>query len=114
LPRSAVAICLPGDEFRGECGVGGGGLRGHSGRHADELETLLNIRGDVNLAILDGESDFDSTIEMYSVLHDGERNVASLMIVSATAWSGSAWPAGPVSTASSSPGRIRPPRCAGA
>jgi MinD-like ATPase involved in chromosome partitioning or flagellar assembly len=49
---------------------------------ADELETLLNIRGDVNLAILDGESDFDATIEMYAVLHESARNVASLMIVS--------------------------------
>jgi len=53
--------------------------------NADELEALLSSRPDVGLAILDGESDFDSTIEMYSLLHDGERNVASLMIVSATA-----------------------------
>jgi ATPases involved in chromosome partitioning len=52
---------------------------------ADQLESLLEGRPDVGLAILDGESDFDSTIEMYSMLHDGERNVACLMVVSATA-----------------------------
>jgi ATPases involved in chromosome partitioning len=52
---------------------------------ADQLESLLERRPDVGLAILDGESDFDSTIEMYSMLHDGERNVACLMVVSATA-----------------------------
>ena len=52
---------------------------------ADQLESLLERRPDVGLAILDGESNFDSTIEMYSMLHDGERNVACLMVVSATA-----------------------------
>jgi pilus assembly protein CpaE len=52
---------------------------------ADQLESLLEHRPDVGLAILDGESNFDSTIEMYSMLHDGERNVACLMVVSATA-----------------------------
>ncbi len=52
---------------------------------ADQLESLLEHRPDVGLAILDGESDFDSTIEMYSMLHDGERNVACLMVVSSTA-----------------------------
>ena len=52
---------------------------------ANELESLLERRPDVGLAILDGESNFDSTIEMYSMLHDGERNVACLMVVSATA-----------------------------
>jgi hypothetical protein len=49
---------------------------------ADELEALLELRRDLRLAILDGEKDFDGTIEMYALLHEGERNVASLMIVS--------------------------------
>ena len=52
---------------------------------ADQLESLLENRPDVGLAILDGESNFDSTIEMYSMLHDGDRNVACLMVVSSTA-----------------------------
>jgi cellulose biosynthesis protein BcsQ len=49
---------------------------------ADQLEALLERRRDVGLAILDGEGDFDRTIEMYALLHEGERNVPSLMIVS--------------------------------
>ena len=52
---------------------------------ADELEALLEVRTDIGLAILDGEGDFDATIEMYSLLHEGERNIPSLMIVSSTA-----------------------------
>jgi DNA-binding response OmpR family regulator len=86
VPRSAVAVCLPRDEFLAvgaELAEAGYEAIPISG--ADELEALLERRRDVGLAILDGENDFDGTIEMYALLHEGERNVASLMIVSPNA-----------------------------
>jgi MinD-like ATPase involved in chromosome partitioning or flagellar assembly len=86
VSRSAVAICLSGDEFRAlSAELADAGYEPIEVSGADDLEALLESRADVGLAILDGETDFDATIEMYSLLHDGERNVASLMIVSSTA-----------------------------
>ena len=86
MPRSAVAIYLPEDEFPAVSEeLADAGYEAIAVSTAGELEALLESRSDVGLAILDGESDFDTTIEMYSLLHDGERNVASLMIVSSTA-----------------------------
>jgi Flp pilus assembly protein, ATPase CpaE len=52
---------------------------------AEELETLLNSRRDIGVAILDGENDFDRTIEMYSLLHEEDRNIPALMVVAARA-----------------------------
>jgi pilus assembly protein CpaE len=52
---------------------------------ADDLEQLLNSRRDIGVAILDGEYDFDKTLEMYALLHDEERNIPALMVVSARA-----------------------------
>ena len=86
MPRSAVAICLPRDEFLAvDAELAEAGYEAIAVENADELEALLQRRTDVGLAILDGERDFDATIEMYSLLHDGDRNISSLMIVSATA-----------------------------
>lgn len=86
MPRSAVAVYLPEDEFPAvSAELADAGFEAVAVSTAGELDALLESRSDVGLAILDGESDFDATIEMYSLLHDGERNVASLMIVSSTA-----------------------------
>jgi len=37
------------------------------------------------VAILDGENDFDRTLEMYALLHDDDRNIPALMVVAARA-----------------------------
>jgi MinD-like ATPase involved in chromosome partitioning or flagellar assembly len=50
-------------------------------RSANELDQLLANRTDVHVAILDGESDFDGTLEMYAILHEGERNIPALMLM---------------------------------
>jgi MinD-like ATPase involved in chromosome partitioning or flagellar assembly len=47
----------------------------------DDLERLLAGRGDVRVAILDGEKDIDLILEMYGVLHDGGRNIPALILV---------------------------------
>jgi pilus assembly protein CpaE len=52
---------------------------------ADSLEELLNERSDIGVAILDGEYDFDRTLEMYALLHEDGRNIPALMVVAARA-----------------------------
>ena len=40
-----------------------------------ELEALLNSRRDIAVAILDGENDFDTSLEYYGLLHEGSRSI---------------------------------------
>ncbi|MFL5768476.1 MAG: AAA family ATPase [Chloroflexota bacterium] len=47
-----------------------------------ELEDLLADRRDVAVAILDGESDFDTSLEYYATLHESGRHVPVLMVLS--------------------------------
>jgi pilus assembly protein CpaE len=46
-----------------------------------ELESLLAIRRDVAVAILDGESDLDTSLEYYALLHEGHA-IPALMVLS--------------------------------
>jgi pilus assembly protein CpaE len=83
VPRQAIAIALPAEEQAPittelmEAGFEPIGVG-----HPDELEALLRSRRDIALAILDGETDFDTSLEYYGVLHDEGRSVPALMIVS--------------------------------
>jgi pilus assembly protein CpaE len=52
-------------------------------RSAEDLAALLNQRRDIGVAVLDAESDFDRALEMYSLLHDEDRNIPALMVVAA-------------------------------
>ena len=82
MPRSAVAIALPRPEFLGVKELlDEAGYQAIAVESADQLDELLTGRTDVNVAILDGESDFDRTLEMYAVLHEGGRNVPALMLM---------------------------------
>jgi pilus assembly protein CpaE len=82
VPRSAVAISLPPAEFNAvRDNLAEAGYEAIPVESADELEQLLTDRADVNCAILDGETDFDRTLEMYAVLRDGDRNVPALMLM---------------------------------
>jgi pilus assembly protein CpaE len=83
VARPAVICALP----REEAGpvvqeLANAGLDVIRIQDADELEAVLRARRDVGLAIIDGESDFDASLELYSMLHDGGRNVPALMVVS--------------------------------
>jgi MinD-like ATPase involved in chromosome partitioning or flagellar assembly len=82
VPRSAVAIALPRSEFEA--------VREHlleAGydailvRNDLELEMLLRTRDDIRVAVLDGEKDFDGTLEMYATLHEADRNVPALLLM---------------------------------
>jgi pilus assembly protein CpaE len=51
----------------------------------DELEALLQSRRDIAVAILDGETDLDTSLEYYSLLHEGSRSIPALMVMSPSA-----------------------------
>ena len=48
----------------------------------DELEALLASRRDVAVAILDGESDLNESLEYYGLLNEGSREIPALMVMS--------------------------------
>jgi pilus assembly protein CpaE len=82
VPRSAVAIALPRDEFPSLQGpFAEAGYEAISVKTPDELESLLKKRSHVHCAILDGENDFDATLEMYGVLHEADRNIPALIVM---------------------------------
>ncbi|MGD0121969.1 MAG: AAA family ATPase [Candidatus Limnocylindrales bacterium] len=86
MPRSAVAIALPQAEFIAVAEqLTEAGYEPIEVGTADDLELLLNRRSDIGVAILDCENDFDRTLEMYSLLHDDDRNIPALMVVAARA-----------------------------
>ena len=86
MPRSAVAIALPQAELVAvSAQLAEAGYEAIAVNTAEELEALLNSRRDIGVAILDGENDFDRTIEMYSLLHEEDRNIPALMVVAARA-----------------------------
>ena len=86
MPRSAVAIALPPAEYAAvSAQLIEAGYEPIEVRTADDLEHLLGLRRDIGVAILDGENDFDRTLEMYAMLHDEDRNIPALMVVAARA-----------------------------
>jgi pilus assembly protein CpaE len=86
VPRPAVAIALPQAEFVAvSAQLAEAGYEPIEVKTADALEQLLNTRHDIGVAILDGENDFDRTLEMYALLHDDDRNIPALMVVAARA-----------------------------
>ncbi len=86
MPRSAVAISLPPVELAAvSAQLAEAGYEPLEIATADALEELLNTRRDIGVAILDGENDFDKTLEMYALLHEEDRNIPALMVVAARA-----------------------------
>lgn len=82
MPRPAVAIALPSSDFVGvHDDLAAAGCEAIGTPTTDELERLLRSRDDVRVAILDCESDLDRTLDMYELLHDGDRNIPALILV---------------------------------
>lgn len=48
----------------------------------EELEAVLASRSDVAVAIIDAETDFDASLELYATLHENGRDIPALMVVS--------------------------------
>jgi pilus assembly protein CpaE len=83
VARPAIVVALPlteqrvvADELR-SAGFDAVGVDS-----PNELEFLLETRRDVSVAILDGETDLDTSLEYYALLHEGSRNIPALMVMS--------------------------------
>ncbi len=83
MPRPTVAIALPTDEsVPVATELREAGFTVITVDHPDDLEALLGTSRDVAVAILDGETDFDRSLEFYGLLRDGGRAIPALMVVS--------------------------------
>ncbi len=83
MARQAVVIALPADE-RGPVSteLSAAGFETIAVGRPEELEALLASRRDIAVAILDGENEFDLSLEFYGLLHDEGRGIPALMVVS--------------------------------
>ena len=83
MPRPAIAIALPPLEAGPvSAELREAGFEAITVGRPRELEALLAERRDIAVAILDGETDFDESLEYYSLLRDEGRSIAALMVVS--------------------------------
>lgn len=83
MARQAIVVALPPEERAPVVSqLREAGFEPIAINRPDELEALLASRRDVAVAILDGESDFDTSLEYYGLLHEDGRDIAALMVVS--------------------------------
>jgi Flp pilus assembly CpaE family ATPase len=83
VARPTIAIALPADEsVPVTAELREAGFTVVTLNHPDELEALLASTRNVALAILDGETDFDTSLEYYGLLRDAGRAIPALMVVS--------------------------------
>src|SRR5688500_11483105 len=83
MARPAIAVALPADEQRQVLAeLRDAAFDAIAIHRPDDLDALLGSRRDIAVAILDGESDFDTSLEYYSLLRDGGRQIPALMVLS--------------------------------
>lgn len=83
MARPAIAIALPPNETAPVVDeLRGAGFEAIVVSTPDQLDALLTGRQDIAVAILDGELDFDTSIEYYALLHEGSRDIPALMVMS--------------------------------
>ena len=83
MARPAVVCSLPRAEYEPvSAGLAEAGFPVFAALDADTLGALLRGRRDIGLAIIDGETDFDTSLEMYAQLHGDGRDVPTLMVLS--------------------------------
>jgi len=84
MGRQSVAVALPSEELASvERELATAGYDVVPVTSPEEFAGLLDSRREFALAVLDGEHDFDQSLEYYSLLHDGGRDIPALMVVSA-------------------------------
>jgi pilus assembly protein CpaE len=83
VARPAIVVALPLEEQTPVATeLRAAGFQVLAVSRPDELEAVLGSRRDVAVAILDGESDFDTSLEYYALLRDGGREIPALMVLS--------------------------------
>ena len=83
MARPAIVVALPPDEQSAVVGeLRAAGFETIEVGRPNELEALLANRRDVAVAILDGERDFDLSLEYYALLREGGRRIPALMVLS--------------------------------
>ena len=83
MARPSVAVSLPAEESVPVAAeLREAGFTVVTVSHPDELEAFLAGNRDVAVAILDGETDFDRSLEFYGLLRDNGRAIPALMVVS--------------------------------
>jgi pilus assembly protein CpaE len=86
MARPSIAIALPRDE-RGPVAdaLREANLDPLLVHRPEELEAHLDAGRDIAVAILDGETDLDTSLEYYGLLHEAGRDIPALMVLSARA-----------------------------
>ena len=83
MPRPAIAVALPDLESGPVIAeLREAGFDAIAVARPVELEALLAERRDVAVAILDGETDVDVSLDYYGLLRENGRSIAALMVVS--------------------------------
>jgi cellulose biosynthesis protein BcsQ len=83
VARPAIVVALPQEERAPVTAeLRAAGFEAITIGTPDELDALLTARHDIAVAILDGERDFDMSLEYYGLLHESGRNIPALMIMS--------------------------------
>ena len=83
MPRPAIAVALPELESGPVIAeLRAAGFEAIAVARPVDLEALLAERRDVAVAILDGETDVDVSLDYYGLLRENGRAVAALMVVS--------------------------------
>ena len=83
MARPAVAVALPPDEASPVAAeLREAGFEAITVTHPDQLAALLGARRDVAVAVIDGETDLDTWLKYYAILHEGGRSIPSVMVVS--------------------------------
>ena len=83
MARPAVVVALPLDEQRPVVAeLREAGFDAIAIQRPAELEAILTKRRDVAVAILDGERDFDTSLEYYELLREDGRAIPALMVLS--------------------------------
>lgn len=83
MARPTVVVALPSDESAPVATeLREAGYPTITINQPGELEALLATRRDVAVAILDGETDLDQSLEYYGLLREGGRSIPALMVVS--------------------------------
>jgi pilus assembly protein CpaE len=83
MPRSVIVSTLPREEHEPVASeFRDADFELISVHRSDELEAVLLDRSDVSMAIIDGESDFDASLEHLSLVRSVGRDIPTLMVLS--------------------------------